>query len=199
MLVVHVNFSLSLHLKLPKSHHSFRHICEAVSENNDTKSQSLRDQWYQLILQPMSRLDGNFPQLFYILVIDALDECEGENNICAILQLLAEARRSLKKVRLQVFLTSRPEIRSDTASTRYHMLSTGTLFFHNISPSIKDHDIRIFLEYSFKLIGQERSLDADWPGRQVIKSLVQRASGLFIWAANAHRFISDGNNSQSRD
>ncbi|KAH7310338.1 hypothetical protein BKA65DRAFT_413863, partial [Rhexocercosporidium sp. MPI-PUGE-AT-0058] len=44
-----------------------------------------------------------------ILIIDALDECENEYHIRTILQLLVEAR-SLRTVRLRVFLTSRPEI-----------------------------------------------------------------------------------------
>ncbi|KAF2189798.1 hypothetical protein K469DRAFT_562368, partial [Zopfia rhizophila CBS 207.26] len=60
--------------------------------------------WRQLILQPLLRLDGNSSQSFYILVVDALDECEKGNDIWAILQLLVEAR-SLKMVLLRVFLT----------------------------------------------------------------------------------------------
>jgi hypothetical protein len=63
---------------------------------------------------------------------------------------------------------------------------------HNISPSIVDHDITIFLEYNLKLIGEEDAQDAGWPGAEVIKTLVQSASGLFIWAATACRFIREG-------
>jgi hypothetical protein len=63
---------------------------------------------------------------------------------------------------------------------------------HNISSSIIDHDICIFLEYNLRLIGQERCLDAGWPGEETIRYLVQIASGLFIWAATACRFIREG-------
>jgi hypothetical protein len=63
---------------------------------------------------------------------------------------------------------------------------------HNISPSIVDHDITIFLEYNLRLIGEEDAQDAGWPGAEVIKTLVQSASGLFIWAATACRFIREG-------
>jgi hypothetical protein len=35
---------------------------------------------------------------------------------------------------------------------------------HNISPTIVDHDITIFLEYNLRLIVQERTLDSGWPG-----------------------------------
>jgi hypothetical protein len=63
---------------------------------------------------------------------------------------------------------------------------------HNISPAIVDHDISIFLEYNLKVIKQERALDAGWPSEEVIKRLVQSASGLFIWAVTACRFIRKG-------
>jgi hypothetical protein len=167
------------------------YICEAVSENNDIKDHSLRDQCYQLILQPLSRLDGNSSRSSYILVIDALDECEGESDIRTILQLLAEAR-FLKTVRLRVFLTSRPEIPIRHGFCQISDAAHQDFILHNISPSIVDHDISIFLKYNLRLIGQERSLDSGWPGEDVIRSLVRNASGLFIWAATACRFIREG-------
>jgi len=63
---------------------------------------------------------------------------------------------------------------------------------HSISPSIVDHDISLFLEYNMVLIRQENSLEAGWPGADVIRRLVENASGLFIWAATACRFIHEG-------
>ena len=75
----------------------------------DIANQSLSDQWRQLIFHPLSKLNSNDSQRCYILIIDALDECDNEGHIRTILQLLAEAR-SLTTVRLRVFLTSRPEI-----------------------------------------------------------------------------------------
>ena len=124
-------------------------------------------------------------------MIDALDECDNDKNIRIILQLLAEAR-SLKRVQLRVFVTSRPE-----APIRYgyYQLPENERYdviLHNISPSIIEHDISIFLEYNLRVIGKEHTQDADWPGAEVIKTLVHKASGLFIWAATACRFIREG-------
>jgi hypothetical protein len=82
------------------------HIRNAVRERSDIANLSLLDQWRQLILVPLSRQKSHQS---YVLVIDALDELEGEKNVQIILGLLAEAR-SLKTVRLRIFLTSRPKI-----------------------------------------------------------------------------------------
>jgi hypothetical protein len=48
------------------------------------------------------------------------------------------------------------------------------------------------LEYNLKVIRRECVLDARWPSEEVIKHLVQNASGLFIWAATAFQFIRKG-------
>jgi hypothetical protein len=42
------------------------------------------------------------------------------------------------------------------------------------------------------MIRQEWTLGADWPGEAVLRQLVLYASGLFIWAATACRFIREG-------
>ncbi|KAF2464761.1 uncharacterized protein BDR25DRAFT_337365 [Lindgomyces ingoldianus] len=168
-----------------------QHICDAVTKCPDIANQSLRDQWHQLVLGPLAKLDGSGRRSSYILAVDALDECDDDNNIRIIVQLLAEAR-SLETVRLCVFLTSRPEI-----PIRYEfgqILDTKYQDFvlHNISASIVDDDITVFLEYNLRLIRQQQSLDDSWPGAEIIRTLVQSASGLFIWAATACRFIDKG-------
>ncbi|KAF1815014.1 hypothetical protein P152DRAFT_392310 [Eremomyces bilateralis CBS 781.70] len=168
-----------------------QHICDAIAERSDIAGQSLRDQWHHLVVRPLLKLDGKDSRSSYVLVIDALDECAKDSNIRIILQLLAEIR-SLTKVRLRIFLTSRPEIPIRFGFCQIPDTEHQDFILHNISPSIVDHDIAIFLEYNLTLIGQERSLGADWPGGDNIKRLVQNASGLFIWAATACRFIQDG-------
>ena len=168
-----------------------RYICNAVAERSDITNQSLRDQWHHLVLRPLSNLDSNGCYSSYILVVDALDECNDDNNIRIILQLLAEAR-SMQRVKLRVFLTSRPEIPIRYGFNQIPDTERQDFVLHNISPSIIDHDISIFLEYNLRLIKQERSLDTAWPGEEVIRYLVQIAGGLFIWAATAYRFIREG-------
>jgi hypothetical protein len=186
------SIALQLAGSIPTLH---QHIYDAITERSDIVSRSLRDQWYYLVLYPLSKLNGRGCQSSYILVVDALDECEDENNIKIILQLLAEARL-LRKVRLRIFLTSRLEIPIRYGFSHMPNAEHQDFVLHSISPSIVDHDIRIFLESDLRLIGQERSLGPGWPGEEVIRCLVQNASGLFIWAATACRFIREGKKRQ---
>ena len=184
-------FATSIAVQLANNIPTFRqHVCDAVTERNDIANQSMRDQWHHLVLGPLSKLDGNSCLTPFVLVVDALDECDDDDNIRIILHLLAEAR-SLERVRLRIFLTSRPEIPIRYGFSRMPA-EHQDFVLHNISPSTVDHDIYIFLESNLRLVGQERSLDAGWPGEEAIRRLVQIASGLFIWAATACRFIREG-------
>jgi hypothetical protein len=168
-----------------------RTICDAITAHSDIAYRTLREQWRHLVVGPLSKLGGGNRVSRYILVVDALDECEDENNIRTILQLLAEAR-SLATVQLRVFLTSRPEVPIRNGFTEMPDAEHQDFVLHSISLAIVDHDIRTFLEHSLKLIARERSIASGWPGEQIVKRLVQNANGLFIWAATACRFIREG-------
>jgi hypothetical protein len=168
-----------------------RLICEALIKNGNVATQSLGDQWRQLILRPLSELRRDSHNSFCIVVIDALDECDNDVDIRIILQLLAEAR-SLETVRLRVLLASRPEIPIRYGFYQIPEANHHDFVLHNISPSIVNHDITIYLKYNLGLIRQERSLSFSWPGEEAVSRLVQSASGLFIWVATACRFIQEG-------
>jgi hypothetical protein len=57
------------------------HICEAISGRERIASKSFSDQWRQLILDPLSKQNDLSSSSLYLLVVDALDECDRENHI----------------------------------------------------------------------------------------------------------------------
>jgi hypothetical protein len=168
-----------------------QHIYSAIMEYSDIVSRSLRDQWQELILRPLSKLNGNDCQYSYVLVVDALDECVDDNDIRIIIRLLADVRL-LEGVRLRVFLSSRPEVAIRHGFYQTPIADHQDYVLQNISSSIIDHDIAIFLEHSLTLIKKEQSLNPAWPGDEAIENMVRRSNGLFIWAATACRFIREG-------
>jgi hypothetical protein len=168
-----------------------RKICDAISKRSDIATQSLRDQWQDLVLTPLSNLDGKDYQSTYVLIIDALDECEGQNDIQMILQLLAEVR-SLKVVQLRVLLTSRPEVPIRYGFNQIQKDEHQDFVLHGIKPSIVDRDISVFLRDKLGDVRSKYQLQADWPEERAITTLVRSSDGLFIWAATACRFIEQG-------
>lgn len=164
-------------------------ICEAIKEHSDIASQGPRDQWTQLLLQPLSKLNANSVSSPLIIVIDALDECEGDNDIRRIIQLLAEAG-NLRTTRLRVFVTSRPETPIRLGFRDIRGILHRDLVLDYISRTTVDHDISVFFRKCFGEIRDDyEDLPADWPGDEMLAFLVQRADGLFIYAATVCRFI----------
>jgi hypothetical protein len=176
------------------------HICQAIAKHCDIAQQSLRNQWEQLILQPLSMLESGQLQLSnLVLVIDALDECEREEDVRVILGLFAEAK-TLNSAQLRIFITSRPEIHTGFGFYPIPKDIHQDFVLHKISQSIIQNNISIFIKHELanvkekhKLtnIRKEYTLPADWPGEQIIERLFQKADGLFIYAATACRFIGD--------
>jgi hypothetical protein len=131
-----------------------QYICDIVAGQSNIVSLSPSDQWRQLVLGPLSKL-GSDSCWSYILVVDALDECDNENDIRIILHLLAEAG-SLETNQLQVFLTSRPDIPIRHGFYHIREAEYKDFVLHNISPVVVNHDISIFLEYNLEAIRQDR-------------------------------------------
>lgn len=169
-----------------------QHIINAADERSDIASQGLRDQWRQLVCSPLLKLSKPEPKT-YIVVVDALDECDDKYHIPIIVQMLAELQSLLARVRLRVFLTSRPEVPIQYGFSQMPEGEHQDFALHRVSPLIINKDIRLFLEHEFRSIKKKRLLlRTDWPGAEAIAQLVKSSSRLFIWAATACRFIEEG-------
>jgi hypothetical protein len=127
-----------------------------------------------------------------IVVLDALDECEQLDSVSRIIKLLTTELKA-KTRPLKFFVTSRPEshLRS-LFSSRQVKIQTRAFALHDIIVSEVQQDIRLFVENELDQIADDHCevLDGDpWPETKVIESLVEMASGLFIVAATALKFI----------
>lgn len=165
-------------------------ICDAIAQQPDITHQSLTNQWKELIIQPLSRMNNSTSHL--VLVIDALDECEREDDINLILQLLIKAKK-LITVRLRVILTSRPEIAFRLGFQNIPEIMHQNLDLRDIPREIVQHDISEFLKHELSQIRTACGLSTDWPDEKTIEVLVEKSDCLFIYAATACRFVGDRN------
>ena len=79
-----------------------------MASNRRIHNLGLYDQWEKLILQPLSQLGQNTFSLPLIIVVDALDECDNEDDVSLLIQCLA-ATTAVESVKLRIFVTSRPD------------------------------------------------------------------------------------------
>lgn len=164
-------------------------IREALDEDSAISQRALKDQFEKLILQPLLGMKHAGSQASArVVVIDALDECEREADIRAILQLLARTK-DIRPVPLRIVVTSRPELHIRLG---FREMPDGTyqdLVLHEVPRSTIEHDIRLFLEHELGVIRKEHTLPAGWPAQVQIQTLVELSVPLFIYAATVCRYI----------
>jgi len=166
-------------------------IRSSLEEHSQIAKQTLQDQWTQLVVQPLSRYERRGNARTFLIVIDALDECEEEGGIGILLRLLPQVG-ACKNIRVRILVTSRPEtpIRHgfDQMGTAVHQ----DFVLHRMPTEVSDRDIQVYLQHCLSTIAAERCLEGCWPGERILTTMVQYAQGLFIWAATACKFIQDG-------
>ena len=174
------------------------HVQRAIEVDPAITSKSLKQQFDTLVLEPLNKLhlDSQKPSTI-VIVVDALDECDGEADARTMIRLLSQVK-CFSSGQLKFFLTSRPELPIrlgfEDISGSYEGLA-----LHQIPEPIIEHDIYAFLTYELtrirddynKSVLQDRHLHADWPGQANIQSLVQMAVPLFIFATTICRFLED--------
>ena len=163
--------------------------------NTEPETKALSEQFKTLIKTPLSQVftDMSQPILNRVIVIDALDECEGSKDIRIICELLSQLQE-LNTVRLRVFLTSRyvhPIVGAFRSLQNKYSLS----LLEDFSKETKA-DISTFLIERFKTIKTDNEITEDpWPNPKDLDRLTTLAtnpSPLFIYAATLCRFVDDG-------
>lgn len=173
------------------------HVRAAIEADMNISDKAKNEQFEKLILGPLNKCEGQQSTIVSI-VIDALDECDLEDEEAISMVHLLTRAMEVTSVRLRFFITSRPELRM-----RLSFNSIGNYYkeiaLHEIpKPDIRN-DIAIYLEDELKAIAQRynmsvgarRQLPSQWPGSKNTDKLVEMAIPLFIYAATVCRFISD--------
>jgi hypothetical protein len=164
-------------------------IADALDADSAISERALKDQFENLILQPLLGIQQTCSKaLVRVVVIDALDECEREEDIRAILQLLARTR-DIRPVSLRVLVTSRPELHIRLGFKKMPNGTYQDLVLHEVPKGTIEHDIRQFLEHELGAIQHARSLSPDWPTTDQVQALVELAVPLFIFAATVCRYV----------
>lgn len=166
-------------------------IQKAISDDPNVAAKSLKEQFDKLLLRPLLDLrqsTGQFPTA--IIVIDALDECEVDNDIRVILQLLPQLW-GVTTGHVRIFVTSRPDLPIQLGFSEIQNLDYQDLALHDIPEAVTAHDISLFLNSRLSNIRKRRSLPDDWPSSANIQALVTLSVPLFIFAATACRVLED--------
>ncbi|KAJ5404017.1 WD40 repeat-like protein [Penicillium cosmopolitanum] len=166
-------------------------VHRVLEDDPDIVSKSLREQFKNLLLQPLLGLDQLSQQSrTTVIVVDALDECEHDPDVRNIIRLLPLLQKA-KAVRIRIFLTSRPELPINLGFSEITDHEYQDIALHEIPEESTAQDIQLFLKDQFAKIRQDRNIPTNWPGDDVIQQLVAMSVPLFISAATVCRYIAN--------
>jgi hypothetical protein len=139
-----------------------------------------------LFLKPIQVASDLSSSKTILVVIDALDEYDRECH--RIANIFSKAIAKLPP-NAKVLVSSRPE-----EGIRAHfspMLDAGDATRIDLDTSTPSSilDVAMFLREQIKEIVSTEGLEREWPGEEEMQGLCDKASGLFIWAVTAAKFM----------
>ncbi|KAJ7176322.1 hypothetical protein C8R43DRAFT_975442 [Mycena crocata] len=163
-------------------------IAAAIERDPSVVTAPLPAQFKKLLLEPLLSV-ANHIRGPIIIVIDAVDECGNPTSRAPFLSILSEEFPQLPDV-FRFLVTTRPE-----ADIVDHLRSYLPNKFPTkiLDPAADSSiaDVQLFIRHELTRIGWERKLGPAWPKESHLRTLVNLAGGLFIWASAAVRLIDD--------
>ncbi|KAF7362955.1 WD40 repeat-like protein [Mycena venus] len=185
VLFVTLAYQLALHISILKGP-----ISESAQDDPSVVGRSMEIQLQNLIVQPCkSPLNPRCESP--ILLIDGLDECEGENIQQELLRLISNAVHENPGV-LRILIASRPEphIRETferPSINRLYRRVNINQSFADVEKYLRDEFYRIYHEHRDTM----EEISTPWPSESVLDLLLEKSSGYFIYASTVIKFIDD--------
>ncbi|KAJ3563272.1 hypothetical protein NP233_g9046 [Leucocoprinus birnbaumii] len=151
---------------------------------------SLPTQFHELIVAPIRVLKQQgrtIPET--VIIIDGLDECDGEGAQGDIIRLIAESIRDEDMPFRWVFFTRvEPHITSTFSQSE---IAPFTARFELTVTRDIDPEIHLFLASRLKEVREKHNLPDSWPSGENLRDLVDISAGLFACAHAIARYIED--------
>ena len=153
-------------------------IIEAANKNKNINDSTLRDQFKQLLLDPL-RAAANSIIGPIVIILDALDESGGVGERLHFLSLLKSDFADLPS-RVRILLTSRPEDDIECLSTQSHVRH---IVLDHASYDCR-RDVSTYIRSRMEVF---KNVVKDWDEK--VQVLCDAADGLFIWASTAVKMV----------
>ncbi|EGN97592.1 hypothetical protein SERLA73DRAFT_110872 [Serpula lacrymans var. lacrymans S7.3] len=166
-------------------------VLSAIDDDGSIPTKILREQMQHLIQEPLLSLKESLSSPA-VIVVDSLDECEHDYMVLELITLLAELLRACT-IPLRILFTSRTEshIQAKFNEPEIQVMTHAM----ELRAFNAEDDIRSYLKHSFGEIVERhqilRHVAAPWPSEHDFNSVVEKSSGLFIFATTVVKFVED--------
>ncbi|KAJ7085062.1 hypothetical protein C8R44DRAFT_651339, partial [Mycena epipterygia] len=163
-------------------------VVKRVEMDPSIFDKSLLTQLQELIIAPFRDIS---PTRAFVIVIDGLDECEGEHVQQHMLRFIGNAALQ-SQLPIRFLGASRPEphigdVFREPLFDGFHRALNIQKSFDDVRKYLRDEFARIHREHH-ETMGTATS---PWPSAEVVEHLVRKSSGYFIYASTVIKFIDD--------
>jgi hypothetical protein len=146
-------------------------------------------QFRKLIVEPFATLQRQCSLKPVVVILDGLDECEGEDSQLEIIEMITNALRTNPDLPLRWLILSRPEAHLKDAFLRLTNCGREELI---IDAECRD-DVEKYTRERITQIKDrfQKLISADWPPESQVEELLEAVSGLFVLAATCLNYIGD--------
>ncbi|CAE6340765.1 unnamed protein product [Rhizoctonia solani] len=152
-------------------------LCKVLGSDPDIGAKDITTQFKHLLIDPLQKVKNDILDS-PVVVIDALDECDDQSGVGAILDILFKHASQLP---VKFFVTSRPEVEIHTRM-KDNAQFRAAIYLHDIEKSLVKADVELYLREELAFMGSSLSANN-------LQELVERSGALFIYAATLVRYI----------
>ncbi|KAJ3573773.1 hypothetical protein NP233_g2212 [Leucocoprinus birnbaumii] len=165
-------------------------INSRLADDPSLLSKAIPVQFKKLIVEPFVHLQRHDPEAVrepFLIILDGLDECDGEMIQCEFIRLINELVRVKKDFPLLWAIVSRQEAHLQHTFTRIVDSDRIELVVDDECRS----DVDRYLRDGFFDLRREYYLDETWPPKEQFDAVSKGGDGHFVFAAVALGFIGD--------
>ncbi|KAJ3560329.1 hypothetical protein NP233_g10908 [Leucocoprinus birnbaumii] len=165
-------------------------ITSRLSDDPQLLTKVIPVQFKKLIIEPFSELQQHgllSAEQPFIIILDGLDECEGESIQCEIVKQIEEAVRLKKDLPLIWMVCSRPEAHLKHTFARIPICNPEELPIDDECQT----DVERYLISGLSELQVKYDIDPLWPPVEKVNAVTESGDGHFIFSAVALGFIGD--------
>ncbi|ESK86209.1 nwd2 [Moniliophthora roreri MCA 2997] len=170
-------------------------IIDIIRSNPHIFRTTVENQFRKLVLEPFAKLSPEQRlRLPDVIIVDGLDECVDFRSQERLLDMIGYAIAFITPFPFIFLICSRPEpqirdgFNNADFDSNLQWLPISSKAYESYL-DIENYFIKEFVRLRKKYRAALRGEDESWPGKDIIRRLVSRASGQFIFAATVIKYI----------
>ncbi|XP_006457043.1 hypothetical protein AGABI2DRAFT_212297 [Agaricus bisporus var. bisporus H97] len=168
-------------------------IAEQLSLDPSLLDKGIVAQFKTFIVEPFVEKKVGAEGKRWGILLDGLDELEGEDTQCEIIQLISNFALEHPDAPLMWIIASRPESHISNTFNDAEVRRSCWSEYVPIDSTEACEDVEHYLRSSFKATQKkfQHSISSDWPSKTDFLKLTAAATGLFVYAEVVMQFIRD--------